>query len=232
MTSDSDSPFDTNTQGLATFSDEMRKLFADVKGHALVTETVPVPLAEICPVAASNAEVEQKRAKVRATQTFEELKGKIGTKTPDGIIIGPVTICGQDFMASAAPQLLADASGRTDIKYNDAKKLVAEMPDWLGHNVIDYGTEKEFLAAVENGNYTDGSWFIPTLELVRGTNAKGIQTQKFNLSALKLSGTFLTATSPETGVVSTVTLPSKLIDRATVNMAQGQCLLMRLDKMS
>jgi hypothetical protein len=82
---------------------------------------------------------------------------------------------GKIFNVFAAPQDL----GGTE-KYVDAVKHVAQLKNWNGFDGANYATDQELYKAIENGSY-NGSWIIPTRDLLSGKAVGGNKTQSGSL---------------------------------------------------
>jgi hypothetical protein len=97
------------------------------------------------------------------------------------------------FNVFAAPcDLGLDENGRADkqiLRYKDAVKCVSEIRSLMGHDGANYKNNTELYAALKNGSYK-GEWFIPTREMIVGTDSNGQQVQTDTLLAHKDKGAF------------------------------------------
>jgi hypothetical protein len=117
-----------------------------------------------------------------------------------GIFLGPWSpqhregvSLGQTFNLFAAPHDLGlDENGRGTkrvAKYEDTVKYVSEIRSLVGHDGAGYENDKELYDALKNGSYK-GEWFIPTREMIAGTDIDGKQVQTDTLFAHKDKGAF------------------------------------------
>jgi hypothetical protein len=97
------------------------------------------------------------------------------------------------FNVFAAPfDLGLDENGRGTkqiLKYKGAVKYVSEIRSLMGHDGAGYKNDKELYAALKNGSYK-GEWFIPTRDMIVGTDIDDKQGQTDTLFAHKDNGTF------------------------------------------
>jgi len=108
------------------------------------------------------------------------------------------------FNVYAAPYDLGlDENGHGSkliITYNDAVKAVSEIKNLMGHNGAQYKNDTELYDALRSGSYK-GEWFIPTRDLVNGTDVDGIKVQHDNLyqhrNTGKFANTFTTASGSD-----------------------------------
>jgi len=90
------------------------------------------------------------------------------------------------FNAFAAPQDLTDGT------YEDTVKHIAKLKGWHGFDGTPYANDEELKKALKDGSYIkEGSgWFMPTREMVSGTDADGKHTTPDNFSAYYNVGGF------------------------------------------
>lgn len=114
-------------------------------------------------------------------------------KDRDGVSLGKV------FNVFAAPTDLTDETGkRVFLSYNDTVKAIALLKNWHGHNGVNFENDTALYEALKSGAYK-GRWFIPTHEVLKGSDINGNRAQENNLYDCKdkgkLAGTFTTVTS-------------------------------------
>ncbi len=155
-------------------------------------KVVKVPVSEVFPVSTAIAKEEHREA------------ATIGVLSDEGVFIGqysPVDrhghSLGKIFNVYAAPEDLADPSGtKMTATYIDTVKRIAKLKNWNGFNGSYYETDEELYDSLKDGSY-DGSWVIPTSELLAGKDAYGNRIQPDNLAAHQndgaLAGTFTRA---------------------------------------
>ena len=184
--------------------DDLLRDIARLKGRPAAEKPVPVLVSVLYPVSAAIAADERKKESARKRAEEEALKNpQIGQEITiqgvnQGVFFGQYKILGEIFNAFAAPQDLTDASGNKETyKYVDAVKRIAALKNWNGHDGTSYETDKDLHKALKDKTY-NGGWFIPTRELLVGTDVNGsTNVQKDNLYTHKdkgaLKGTFTTA---------------------------------------
>jgi hypothetical protein len=103
------------------------------------------------------------------------------------------------FDVFAAPEDLTDSSGRRALlTFKEAAAQVASLRNWNGHDGGDFNSDTELYKALGSNTYK-GEWFIPTCDLLIGTDVDGRQVRAKGLHHNKnngaLKGTFTTGAS-------------------------------------
>lgn len=82
-------------------------------------------------------------------------------------------------------------------KYDDMVQFVDSLNNWHGYNGAGYLSEKEFYAAIENGDYT-GGWILPPLDILRDNlyrnRDRGDLKGHFNMNAQDKHPTYYSST--------------------------------------
>jgi hypothetical protein len=105
------------------------------------------------------------------------------------------TSLGKAFNVYAAPEDLTDKSGkRTLLTFKKTAKRITALRNWHGHDGGNYENDTALYTALANGSYK-GEWFIPTRDLLLGSDIDGNKVQSDNLYASKdkrdFKGTFI-----------------------------------------
>lgn len=92
------------------------------------------------------------------------------------------------FNLFAAPHDLGlDENGQGTkqiLRYNDAVKCVSGIRNLMGHHGADYKNDTKLYVALKDGSYK-GEWFIPTLDMIVGTDIDNKKIQADTLFAHK-----------------------------------------------
>jgi len=95
---------------------------------------------------------------------------------------------GKTFAVYAAPEDLTDESGRKLVAtFNDTAKRMTALKNWHGHDGRGFANDTALYRGLANGSAI-GKWFIPTRELLVGTDVDGNKVQVENLCANKDKG--------------------------------------------
>jgi hypothetical protein len=104
---------------------------------------------------------------------------------------------GKTFAVYAAPEDLTSESGAKLVAtFQDHAKRMTALKGWHGHDGGDFANDAALYKALVDGSAI-GKWFIPTRDLLVGTDVDGNKVQADNLYANKdkgdLKGTFTTS---------------------------------------
>jgi hypothetical protein len=92
---------------------------------------------------------------------------------------------GKTFAVYAAPVDLTDASGRKLVAtFKDTAKRMTALRNWHGHDGGDFANDAALYRGLADGTGI-GKWFIPTRDLLTGTDLDGNKVQNDNLVAHK-----------------------------------------------
>ncbi len=92
---------------------------------------------------------------------------------------------GKSFAVYAAPEDLTDASGQKLVAtFQDSAKRMTGLRNWHGHDGADVANDMALYRGLADGSAI-GRWFIPTRELLVGTDLDGNKVQNDNLAAHK-----------------------------------------------
>jgi hypothetical protein len=104
---------------------------------------------------------------------------------------------GKAFNVFAAPEDLTDESGKKLVAtFKKAAERITALRNWHGHDGGDFANDTALYQGLADGSAI-GKWFIPTRDLLVGTDLNGSKVRADNLYANKdkgdLKGTFTTA---------------------------------------
>jgi hypothetical protein len=92
---------------------------------------------------------------------------------------------GKTFAVYAAPEDLTDESGRKLVAtFQDTAKRMTALRNWHGHDGGDFANDTALYRGLADGSAI-GKWFIPTRDLLTGTDLDGNKVQNDNLVAHK-----------------------------------------------
>lgn len=123
--------------------------------------------------------------RIKVPQIGQTIEGKgiyMGVYAPkdeSGQILGKI------FAVYAAPEDLTDESGKRLVAtFQDHAKRMTALKGWHGHDGFDSANDAAIYQGLADGSAV-GKWFIPTKELLTGTNQNGKPVQADNLLAHK-----------------------------------------------
>jgi hypothetical protein len=97
---------------------------------------------------------------------------------------------GKTFAVYAAPEDLTDESGKKLVAtFKDTAKRITALRNWHGHDGGDFANDAALYQGLTDGSAI-GKWFIPTRDLLVGTDVGGNKVQANNLYASKDKGDF------------------------------------------
>jgi len=89
------------------------------------------------------------------------------------------------FAVYAAPEDLTDESGRKLVAtFQDTARRITALRNWHGHDGGDFADDAALYRGLADGSAA-GKWFIPTRDLMAGTDLDGNTVQNDNLVAHK-----------------------------------------------
>ena len=193
-------------------SDDLRNRISFLKGQQPGPDLTPVDVvARMFPISAEIAREEAVKEAARKKAETEALKNPQPGQliTGKGVFIGvwmPKDRDGKSlnktFNLFAAPYDLGlDENGKGSklvIKYNDAVKAVAKIKNLMGHDGANFATDAPLYEALKKGTYK-GEWFIPTREMVNGTDLDGNKVQNDNLYQHRNTGEFANSFTTASG---------------------------------
>ncbi len=92
---------------------------------------------------------------------------------------------GKTFAVYAAPEDLTDASGQKLVAtFQDSAKRMTGLRNWHGHDGAGVANDTQLYRGLADGSAI-GKWFIPTRDLLVGTDLDGNKVQNDNLVAHK-----------------------------------------------
>jgi hypothetical protein len=92
---------------------------------------------------------------------------------------------GKTCAVYAAPEDLTDKSGRKLVAtFKDTAKRMTALRNWHGHDGGDFANDTALYRGLADGS-AFGKWFIPTRDLLTGTDLNGNKVQNDNLVAHK-----------------------------------------------
>ena len=95
---------------------------------------------------------------------------------------------GKTFAVYAAPEDLTDASGKRLVAtFKDAARELASKRNWHGADGGDFASDTTLYKGLADGSAI-GKWFLPTRDLLVGTDIDGKKVQDDNLYAHKDRG--------------------------------------------
>jgi hypothetical protein len=97
---------------------------------------------------------------------------------------------GKAFNVFAAPEDLTDESGKKLVAtFKDTAQRMTALRNWHGHDGGDFADDTALYWGLSDGSAI-GKWFIPTRDLLIGTDVDGNKVQAENLYAGKDKGAF------------------------------------------
>lgn len=182
-------------------SDDLRNTISRLKGQKPGPDvTSPETLARMFPVSAAIAAEEVAREAARKKAEEEALKNpQPGQLIPGkGVFVGlwpPKDRDGQSlnktFNLYAAPYDLGldeNGNGKKQLlTYKNTVKAVSKLRGLMGFDGAAYQNDTELYNALRSGSYK-GEWFIPTRDIVIGTDVDGNKVQTDTLFAHKDKG--------------------------------------------